>query len=150
MMGLTDKIIPWALGLLVSLVVGHFVTKTFLKKLRLQVGCSDEIWNCFVRKYDKQAQGDTSENFDVKFTSGKLQGIIERVVFTAFVAFDLSGTVVAMMGWLAVKMVTNLNRGDLPKGEMTRQRAMTGLLGGMVSMFFALVGGLLCRLKISI
>lgn len=129
------------------------MTKKFLKKLRLYVGCPDAVWDDFLKKQPEQTdqvQGDAIEKFDLKFVPPALQGVIERLLFTIFVAFDLSATAAAMMAWLAVKMVTYINRGDLPKHAITRQRAMTALLGGMVSMLFALVGGLLCRLKIPI
>jgi len=66
-------------------------------------------------------------------------GIIERVFFTVVVAFDVSGTATAMMGWIAIKMAAVWN--------VSQPRAATifTALGGLMSMFFALTGGLICR-----
>jgi hypothetical protein len=69
-----------------------------------------------------------------------LTGIVERAFFTVVLAFDVSGASTAMMAWLTVKMLPNWNRTTAdPPG------AFTALLAGLVSLFFALVGGLICR-----
>jgi hypothetical protein len=71
-----------------------------------------------------------------------LTGSLERFFFTVAVAFNVSGYVVAMIAWTALKMATDWNR---PQGASHNPAgAWTALLGGLMSMFFALLGGLVC------
>jgi hypothetical protein len=49
-----------------------------------------------------------------------------------------------MMGWLAVKMLTHWNRPENNQRPFSAG-AFTALLGGLMSMLFALVGGLILR-----
>jgi hypothetical protein len=114
----------WGVGLFVSLVVGWIVTMVFLSLLRRHI----------------ELPKDTSASQ----VPPSLTGLVERLFFTVAVAFDLSGTVPAMMGWLAVKMASNWNRpGD--GGLQDPRGAVSALLAGLVSLGFALVGGLICR-----
>ena len=71
--------------------------------------------------------------------------MLERAFFTTVIALNIQGVIIAMMGWLAVKMLTNLNRGDMPTKKIVRQRALTGLQGSLMSMFFAFIGGEIIR-----
>lgn len=142
---MTDKIVPWILGLLISLVLGQIVTKWFTEKIRNRAGCHDMVYKSYLKKYAKRP---SEPQFNPKQISPALTGFIERLVFTVMFGFEVAGTPIAMMAWLGVKMLTNLNRGDLPKHEIVRSRALTGLLGATVSLFFALVGGLLCTMRI--
>ena len=75
-----------------------------------------------------------------------LVGLIERTFFTILVAFNLSATSVAMIIWVAVKMLYNWDIVWRERENMTvRSLALSGLLGNIVSMLFALIGGLICR-----
>jgi hypothetical protein len=49
-----------------------------------------------------------------------------------------------MVGWLALKMATNWNHPDWKQKPSARSFAFSALLGGLVSMLFALIGGLVC------
>jgi hypothetical protein len=71
-----------------------------------------------------------------------LIGTLERLFFTLIIAFDVTAAAVAMVAWLALKMATNWNR---PNASHTPTEALTGLLGGLISMLFALIGGLICK-----
>ena len=55
------------------------------------------------------------------------------------VAFDVSGTATAMIVWIGIKMAAGWN--------VSQPRAATifTALGGLMFMFFALTGGLICR-----
>ena len=143
---MTDKILPWIFGLVVSLVIGHFFTKWFTNKIRKKAGCHNEVFDKYLKKYACQP---SEEEFKPKPLSPGLQGYIERLFFTIMFGFGVQGAPIAMMAWLGVKMLTNLNRKDLPEHEIVRSRALTGFLGATVSLFFALIGGLLCTLTIS-
>jgi len=148
---MTDKVVPWALGLLVSLGVGHLVTGILLDRIRVKAGCDDTRMQEF-RKRPRNGPAPTPQSDPASalyVVSPALQGLIERLFFTLLIAFNISATAAAMMGWLAVKMVTNLNRPGSPSDEpIVRARALTGLVGGLVSMTFALLGGLIAWLRI--
>lgn len=75
----------------------------------------------------------------------------ERIFFTILVTFDVSATAAAMIGWITIKMVTDWNRIRKHEDDTVGVRSMAflGLLGNLLSMLFALIGGLLCRLGLS-
>ena len=147
-MNMSDRIIPWGLGLLISLCLGHIVTKWFVRVIRRQAGCDDKRYSEYLEYYRSQVPEE--QRFRVIPLSPGLQGALERLFFTVLFVFVPTGTPTAMMAWLAVKMITNLNRGDLLKLEIVRSRALTGLTGAMVSLFFAVLGGLVCGTTIRI
>lgn len=79
---------------------------------------------------------------------GSVTGFIERFFFTLLVAFDVSGTGVAMMGWISVKMASGWNTRARSDGEEWAKavgKSFIALLAGLVSMTFALIGGLVIR-----
>lgn len=118
----------WILGLAISLLVGHFAVDYFLRELRkhMQLG-------------DKPALPEP-----LKRVPSWLTGALERLFFTLLVAFNVSGTPTAMVGWLALKLATNWNRPDLEDKVQARSFAFSGLIAGLLSMLFALVGGRIC------
>lgn len=74
-------------------------------------------------------------------------GHYRTLFFTILVAFDVSGTATAMIGWVTVKMLTDWHRILKPDAELgVRSSAFASLLGNMISLIFALIGGLICRL----
>lgn len=116
--------------MLVAVVLGGIVTGSFLHLLRKRLGVD-------IATID--------ENPQLSKVPRSLVGIIERLFFAIAVAFNLSGIIIGMIGWITVKMVSNWNRPELgnhPTG------AFTALLGNMVSMLFAMVGGLICAGRI--
>jgi hypothetical protein len=115
--------IEWIAGLFVSLVVGHFVTWQFLKDLRKKLGLTP-------------VRG--------KEVPPWITGTIERLFFTVLVGFGVQGVPVAMMGWIGLKLASNWNYPNIAGGVDVRAFAMTALLGGLVSMLFAYLGGLIC------
>ena len=75
-----------------------------------------------------------------------LIGLGERTFFAILVAFNVSATAVAMIVWVAVKMLYDWNILWRQRENITiRSLALSGLLGNIVSMLFALIGGLICR-----
>jgi hypothetical protein len=70
---------------------------------------------------------------------------VERVFFAVVVGADVSGAATAMMTWLAVKMLTHWNR---PGDNLPYVQAFSALLGGLISMFFAMLAGLLWRARL--
>ena len=107
------------------MAVGWAVTGTFL-------------WG--LRKYF-----DVEKSNDEKTVPPWLTGLIERLFFTIVVAVNLPGAAIAMITWVTVKMATHWNKvssSDIPNGRFL---VFSGLLAGLVSMLFAMLGGLIIR-----
>lgn len=123
-----------AIGLLLSIGIGGLVSHYFRnwRNNRIKsIGKDSDV---------KKADSQNIQDNILSITTG----VIERTFFTILVADDVSGASVAMMGWLAVKMATNWNR--IPEDTWVgRAMSMTALQSGMVSLLFALVGGLIIR-----
>ncbi len=110
----------------VALIVGGLVTHAFLAGLRKYLGVSKPV-------------------SDIKGVPSWLTGVIERLFFTVVVAYNLTGAAIGMIGWLTLKMVTHWNR-PTPESDRTRiVNAFAALLAGIISMLFAIVGGLMIR-----
>ena len=123
--------IRWLFGLIWSLVAGHYVVGLVLDRLRAQI------------KADRNASGDSTPSAsesDPRIPSWAT-GLIERVFFTFAVGFDVSGAATAMMAWIVIKMAVDWNRPE----NRDAPGALSAPLGGLVSMFFALTGGAICR-----
>jgi hypothetical protein len=120
--------LDFLLGLIVSLAIGHGVLKWLHRWLHDRIGIEDQDhpvppW---------------------------LTGLVERFVFFLLVAFDMPATPVTMMAWLGIKMAANWNRSDStpPDEEAETKRAQGATAAavlGLLSMGFALMGGLLFR-----
>jgi len=120
-------IMKWIIGLGFSLAVGHYCTKLFLKWLR--------------NKYKvEKPEGEKS-------VPPWLTGLIERLFFTIAVAFAPLAAVTAMMAWLGIKTATHWARAhEIREGSDSRFLVFSSLLAGLVSMLFALIGGLIIAL----
>jgi len=126
------KLYIWVFGIGFTLGGGHYITDYLLHMIR--------------EKYVDYEDPDLGKTAIPEW----LIGIIERLFFTILVAFNVSGTAIAMLGWITLKMTTNLHylkadeKGkEVPLGK--RMMMFSGLLGGMISMFCALIGGLMIR-----
>ena len=87
---------------------------------------------------------------DIDFSTAFV-GLIERLFFTIAIGANIPGTIVAMTVWIGLKMGANwlLARKDNESTDKRLERigfASTALIGGLFSMTFALVGGLICQL----
>jgi hypothetical protein len=124
-----DALIRWGVGLFVSLVIGHFVVAMFLSRLRRKLGL-----------------GEKPQVHDVQIARVPpwLTGTLERLFFTVLLAANVSGVPTAMVGWLGLKFATNWNRPGAPDLATSRAFAMSALLAGLISMLFAVWGGLIC------
>ena len=124
------EIVRWIVGFVVALAIGHIVVAFFLARLRARI---------------------VSKKPAAERVPAALTGLHERVFFTLLVALDVSGVAPAMMIWLTVKMAANWNRPapsgpqDASEEERRIAGAMSALLAGLVSMTFAMMGGLICR-----
>lgn len=116
-------IVYWFIGGYVSLFFGYFITEIF------------HAWAFYTRIGDSDTQ-DREWRLVV--------GTIERFFFMVAVAFSVTGAILGMMGWITLKTATNQNWIEAKKDEKFGTRAMCSLLSSMVSMLFALFGGLFC------
>lgn len=118
-----ELLIRWIAGLVVALILGAGVTGWFIGR---------------VRAY-----------FNIPRAPGRdvpswLTGLVERLFFTLIIAFDVSGAAIAMIGWIALKLVPNWEL-YVKHGAANKPLVWSSLLGSLCSMFFALIGGLICR-----
>ena len=119
----------WIAGLVFSLGIGHIAIWLFLRWLQRWLG-------------------DTPGDKGGKRVPDWVTGSIERLFFTILVgANDASGVPALMLGWLALKLATNWNH-PIHKDPELRPFAIRALLAGLLSMMFALVGGLICAGKL--
>ena len=111
----------WIGGLIVSLVGGW-------------IACG--IFMFFLRKW----RGITKRT-DVKTVPPALTGLVERVFFTFLVSVTPAGAGPTMIAWIALKMASNWNRDN--NDVNGRFHRIAALLTGLLSMLFALFGGLI-------
>jgi len=119
----------WIVGVGFALIAGHFGTEYFLRIVRQRVDLGE-------MSFDDPSR--------VRVPPW-ITGIVERTFFVVAVGVELSGVGTAMIGWLALKLATNWNHPDFEHGPQARAFAFAALLGGLVSMLFATIGGLIAR-----
>jgi hypothetical protein len=117
----------WIVGLALAVVVGAVVTPLFLYSLRGAMGL-----------------GSKPKKSSYERVPPWVTGVVERTIFAVLVGLNVPSAATAMMGWLALKLATNWNRKDMETNAKARPFAFTALLGGLVSMFFAALGGMVC------
>jgi len=128
-----DAMIWIVAGIAISQGLGYWLTKKYLYWIR------DDL--------KRTANSDKSD--PPKW--GKIDwmtGVIERLFFTIIVSFNVGGAAVAMTSWLLVKMATDWHRIQ-SKEDIDRSLAFCSLTAGMVSLTFALVGGLLIKFGVA-
>jgi len=129
-------------GLFFSLVIGEWVTTKFLNWIKGKIREN-------ARRIDN-IEDDEFESFSSnEYFSPRITGTLERLFFAVLVGFDVSGTAIAMILWVAVKMTTEWFTVIQEQKEAWKgQIAFSALLGNVVSLLFALAGGLIFRWKI--
>ena len=139
--------VSWCItALVVSFVFGHCVTWILVEWMHCRFGITPE-W--------------IASNFDFGLAAfpRSLLGIIEQLFFMVLVAADVSGVATGMMTWILIKMVSNWNlisqgappkipilyeKSDIRKARL-RRLGYSGMLGTLVSLFFASLGGLIWK-----
>ena len=133
-------IIYFIFGFGVSIGLGAFFTPKILSKIR----------NYIIEKALDRGENIKENPLDIPLDiPAWLIGTIERIFFTILVAFNVSATAAAMMAWITIKMVSDWHRIKERNEIFIRSMAFSSLLGNIISMFFALVGGLIfsCGIK---
>ncbi len=121
-----ETAVRWIVGLFVALVVGGMVTGWFLGSLRSYLNIA-------------RPSGREVPNW--------LIGLSERLFFAMVVAFNISGAAVAMVVWIVLKILPNWEL-YVKHGTANKPLVWSSILASLCSMFFALLGGLICRAAI--
>jgi hypothetical protein len=98
------------------------------------------------QEIDKICEDDYKKFFGLEYFSPWITGTIERLFFTILVGFNVSGTATAMIGWISVKMGVDwllVLKDERKAKAWQRQLAFSALLGSIISLIFALIGGLM-------
>jgi len=143
-----EKRVPlrFLVGAAVTLGLGHLGIVIFLKTIRNHI---------YEQTKDKEKIHPIY--IDPLAIPGWLIGLIERIFFGALVTFDISATGAAMGTWMIVKMGTDWHRllqEDKSEGKPDKYKigprslAWGSLSAGVISLLFALIGGLICRTAI--
>ena len=118
----------WPAGLFVSLVFGAIVTQFYARRVRKLIGDEDPSYRLFI---------------PVSI------GVVENLFFTIGVAFNLSGVMIGMVAWMGAKMAAHWGRESTEhqvKNIVTVRYLV--LVGTMISLLFAMIGGLICAGKL--
>jgi hypothetical protein len=118
----------WTAGFFVSLVFGGIVTQYYARRIRKLIGDEDPHYRIFIPLS---------------------LGVVENLFFTIGVAFDLSGVMVGMVAWMGAKMAAHWG-GESKEHQVENIGTVRFLvLGGtMISLLFAMIGGLICAGKL--
>jgi hypothetical protein len=117
----------WVVGLFFSLILGELFTWGFIETLRYYMGTSKTLFKN-----------------GAKEVPSWITGSVERLFFTVLLGCNFSGVPAYMLTWLTLKMATNWNHPDWKEKPDARAFALSALLAGLISMLFALGGGLIC------
>ena len=118
----------WTVGLSVPLVFGGIVTQCWARRVRKLIGDEDPQYRILIPLS---------------------LGVVESLFFTIGVAFDLSGIMMGMVGWAGAKMAAHWGRESTNHQVKNIETVRFLVLGGtMVSLLFAMLGGLICSGKL--
>ena len=118
----------WTVGLSVSLVCGGIVNQYWARRVRKLIGDEDSQYRILIPLS---------------------LGVVEKLFFTIGVAFDLSGVMVGMVAWMGAKMAAHWGRESKEHQVKNIETVRFLVLGGtMISLLFAMIGGLICAGKL--
>ena len=134
-----------------TFVLGSLFTHYFLLWIRLKCGVDDYSYHRTIREIRRKIEPENTSRITEDIApSPFLQGTIEKGVFFSAILLDVQGVLQAMAIYLGLKFYSNLNRNDLSNWIGVRYRAITGLLGALLSMYFALLGGYIANGQVQI
>jgi len=128
----------WLIGIgLVSLLLGSLITWVAWEML-------DKYFKRMARMKGWALDADDTEKIIMQPI---VIGILERLVFSFLVAMEVSGVSTAIIGWIALKMASGWNR--IAEGKTKyKVLAFNGLIVSLLSLFIAVLGGLIANGKI--
>lgn len=119
----------WPLGFILSLLLGGVITPRIVAWLRTKYeGYSPPVYAVL---------------------PSECVGFTEAFFFTIAVGFKLQAVVPAMVAWIGIKMLAHWNSNPVPQGEDLKGSPLfanrfTALIGSLISLLHALIGGLIC------
>ena len=118
----------WPVGLLVSLVFGGIVTQYYARRVMKLIGDEVPSYRLFIPLSI---------------------GVVENLFFTIGVAFNLSGVMIGMVAWMGAKMAAHWGKESQEHqiSNIVTVRFLV-LVGTMISLLFAMIGGLICAGKL--
>ena len=123
-------------GLMFSLLLGHIANKY------ISLYLTDHILEKCEEANLKIPDGDhPHEKISKVGIAPEITGFIERFFFTLAIPFKVRGVLLAMVAWITIR--TWISWGHKINTQWGRAFALQSLLLGMVSMLFALIGGML-------
>jgi len=139
-------LIFFLLGFVFSLYLGNIVIQYILNKFKDKIG-----------KMATEQKVEIPGIYEHElFIPGSILGIYERILFTPLIAFEVSGIGGGMFIYITVKMTIDwlnlLKRGNESDFQNTGVRSLVfrSLIGNILSMAFALIGGLICQIGINL
>jgi hypothetical protein len=118
-------------GYVFSVFFGGFPTFLISELLHFYVDC----------KYPMSAMHAYRRHGRPRFL-GFLTGVVERVLITTLVGFEVSGAAGFIGGWVVTKSLGLYASSQRPS-RYERMRMFVSLLNGTVSVFFGIIGGLI-------
>ena len=114
----------WMAGFFVSLVFGGIVTQFYARRVRKLIGDEDPNYRILIPLSI---------------------GVVESLFFTIGVAFNLSGVMIGMVAWMGAKMAAHWGKESQEHqvSNIVTVRFLV-LVGTMLSLLFAMIGGLIC------
>ena len=114
----------WPVGLFVSLVFGGIVTLYYARRVMKLIGDEDPNYRILIPLSI---------------------GVVESLFFTIGVAFNLSGVMIGMVAWMGAKMAAHWGKESQEHqvSNIVTVRFLV-LVGTMLSLLFAMIGGLIC------
>jgi hypothetical protein len=136
-----NAILWFSIGYLVSVYLGGKIIPTVLNKIK----------NKILEGAQKDNEIIPETYLFELFISGKTLGYYERALFTLLIAFNISGTASGMFAYVTLKMIIdwmNIITKDHDHIERKGVRSLIfrSLIGSLISMLFAVIGGLICGL----
>lgn len=123
-------------GLMFSLLLGHIAVKY------ISIYLTDHILEKCDEANLKIPDHDHPHNkFSKVVIDPEITGFIERLFFTLAIPLEVKGVLLTMVAWITVK--TWFSWGKKINSQWGKAFALQTLLLGMVSMLFALIGGML-------
>ena len=137
------RVWPWFVGFTFSIGVGYVVVGSFVKR-----------WRYFIRDRKNILKDDQPSTF--RGIPGWMVGLTEQLVFVPMVALssNVYGVLPVMGIWIGIKMATGWAR-TAKLDEMNKAwrewktEAFVSLFGNILSMAFALGGGMICKISLT-
>jgi len=143
-----SPLIKWVifctLGYLISLYLANNIIQ----------GVIDQLYDHIQKQAENDGEPIPNLYSQQLYISGKKIGVYERGLFTGLIAYHISGVATAMFVYITVKMTIdwlNLLRRDEAdhwKVKAVRSLVFRTLIGNIMSMGFAFIGGLIFRFGI--